>query len=38
MYHLPFARAFAASGGLPFLPALRYPMFPPLAEVVKRRC
>jgi hypothetical protein len=34
MYHLPQARAFAASGGLPFLPALRYPMFPPLAEVL----
>jgi hypothetical protein len=34
MYHLPFARAYAASGGLPFLPALRYPIFPPLAEVV----
>ena len=34
MYHLPFARAFAASGGVPFLPALRYPMFPPLAEVL----
>ena len=34
MYHLPFARAFAASGGLPFLPTLRYPMFPPLAEVL----
>ena len=34
MYHLPFARAFAASGGVPFVPALRYPMFPPLAEVL----
>jgi hypothetical protein len=34
MYHLPHARAFAASGELPFLPALRYPMFPPLAEVL----
>jgi hypothetical protein len=34
MYHLPFARAFAASGGVPFLPALRFPMFPPLAEVL----
>jgi hypothetical protein len=34
MYHLPQARAFAASGGLPFLPALRYPIFPPLAEVL----
>jgi hypothetical protein len=34
MYHLPQARAFAASGGLPFLPELRYPIFPPLAEVL----
>jgi Dolichyl-phosphate-mannose-protein mannosyltransferase len=34
MYHLPQTRAFAASGALPFLPALRYPIFPPLAEVL----
>jgi hypothetical protein len=34
MYHLPYARAFAAAGSLPFLPALRYPAFPPLAEVL----
>ena len=34
MYHLPMARAFAATGGVPFLPALRYPIFPPLAEVL----
>jgi hypothetical protein len=34
MYHLPMARAFAASGGVPFLPALRYPIFPPLGEVL----
>jgi hypothetical protein len=34
MYHLPSARAFAASGGVPFLPALRFPMFPQLAEVL----
>jgi hypothetical protein len=34
MYHLPYARAFAASGGVPFLPTLRYPMFPQLAEVL----
>lgn len=34
MYHLPQARAFAASGGLPFLAGLRYPIFPPLAEVL----
>lgn len=34
MYHLPFARAFAATGGVPFLPALRFPVFPPLAELL----
>jgi 4-amino-4-deoxy-L-arabinose transferase-like glycosyltransferase len=34
LYHLPFARAFAASGGLPFLPALRFPVFPQLAEAL----
>jgi hypothetical protein len=34
LYHLPYARAFAATGGVPFLPALRYPVFPQLAEVL----
>jgi 4-amino-4-deoxy-L-arabinose transferase-like glycosyltransferase len=34
LYHLPFARAFAASGGVPFLPALRFPVFPQLTEVL----
>jgi hypothetical protein len=34
LYHLPSSRAFAASGGVPFLPALRYPVFPQLAEVL----
>jgi 4-amino-4-deoxy-L-arabinose transferase-like glycosyltransferase len=34
LYHLPFARAFAASGSLPFLPELRFPVFPQLAEVL----
>lgn len=34
MYHLPFARAFAASGGLPATPALRFPVFPALAELL----
>jgi Dolichyl-phosphate-mannose-protein mannosyltransferase len=34
MYHLPYARAFATSGALPFLPALRFPIFPQLAEVI----
>jgi Dolichyl-phosphate-mannose-protein mannosyltransferase len=34
LYHLPFVRAFAATGGLPFLPALRFPAFPPLAELL----
>lgn len=34
LYHLPFARAFAATGGLPFLPELRFPVFPQFAEVL----
>lgn len=34
MYHLPFARAFAHSGGLPATPALRFPVFPVLAELL----
>jgi hypothetical protein len=35
LYHLPFARAFAASGGLPFLGDLRAPVFPALTEVIE---
>jgi hypothetical protein len=34
LYHLPYARAFAATGGLPFLPELRFPVFPQLAETL----
>jgi len=34
LYHLPFARAFAASGALPFLPHLRFPVFPVLNELL----
>lgn len=34
MYHLPYARAFVESAALPFLPGLRFPIFPQLAEVV----
>jgi len=34
LYHLPFARAFAASGGVPFLPHLRFPVFPQLNELL----
>src|SRR6202035_3839669 len=34
LYHLPFARAFAASGRLPFLPDLRFPVFPQLDETL----
>jgi hypothetical protein len=34
MYHLPFARAFARSGGLPAMPALRFPVFPALGELL----
>jgi 4-amino-4-deoxy-L-arabinose transferase-like glycosyltransferase len=35
LYHLPFARAFAGTGSLPFLPELRFPVFPNLAEVLQ---
>jgi len=34
LYHLPYARAFAASGALPFLPDLRAPIFPQLLETL----
>ncbi len=34
MYHLPFARAFAQSGGLPPTPAIRFPVFPALGELL----
>lgn len=34
LYHLPFARAFARSGGLPAVPELRFPVFPALAELL----
>jgi 4-amino-4-deoxy-L-arabinose transferase-like glycosyltransferase len=34
LYHLPDARAFARSGALPFLSALRFPVFPQLDEVL----
>jgi hypothetical protein len=34
-YHLPFARALAASGSLPYLPHLRTPVFPQLAEALQ---
>lgn len=34
LYHLPYAREFAATGALPFLPGLRYPIFPQLDEVL----
>lgn len=34
MYHLPFAKAFVATGGLPFLPDLRFPVFPQASEVL----
>jgi hypothetical protein len=32
VYHLPFARALVATGSLPYLPELRTPVFPLLAE------
>ncbi|HEX8617670.1 MAG TPA: hypothetical protein VF911_08815, partial [Thermoanaerobaculia bacterium] len=34
LYHLPFVRAFAAQGGLIVLPALRFPVFPVLHELL----
>jgi len=34
LYHLPFARAFVASGGVPFLPDLRFPVFPQADEML----
>jgi hypothetical protein len=34
LYHLPFARAFAESGGTPATPALRFPVFPALGELL----
>ncbi len=34
LYHLPFTRAFAETGALPFLPTLRFPIFPQWAEVM----
>lgn len=34
LYHLPFARAFAETGSMPFLPELRVPVFPPLNELL----
>ena len=32
MYHLPYAKAFATTGGAPFLSDLRFPVFPQLME------
>jgi 4-amino-4-deoxy-L-arabinose transferase-like glycosyltransferase len=34
LYHLPFARGFVASGGLPFLADLRFPVFPQVNEML----
>jgi 4-amino-4-deoxy-L-arabinose transferase-like glycosyltransferase len=34
LYHLPYAVAFADSGGLPFLETLRFPVFPQLQETL----
>lgn len=34
MYHLPFARAFAASGGVPYLVDRRFPVFPQASEIL----
>lgn len=35
LYHLPYAKAFARSGGVPFLPDLRSPVFPQLEEILQ---
>jgi dolichyl-phosphate-mannose-protein mannosyltransferase len=34
LYHLPFARGFVTSGGLPFLADLRFPVFPQVNEML----
>ncbi|HKD12141.1 MAG TPA: hypothetical protein VKE50_08700, partial [Thermoanaerobaculia bacterium] len=34
LYHLPFAKAFAANQGLPFRETLRFPVAPQLAEIL----
>jgi hypothetical protein len=34
LYHLPYARAFIRTGSIPFLPELRYPVFPQLDELL----
>ncbi len=34
LYHLPFARAFVETGGLPWLPDLRFPVFPQANELL----
>jgi hypothetical protein len=34
LYHLPFARAFVRSGGVPFLADLRFPVFPQANEIL----
>jgi hypothetical protein len=34
LYHLPYAKAFAATGGVPFLASLRFPVFPQLMELL----
>ncbi len=35
LYHLPTVKSFAEAGSLPFLPSLRAPVFPHLAEVLQ---
>lgn len=34
MYHLPYAKAFAATGSVPLLPEVRYPIYPQLQELL----
>jgi hypothetical protein len=38
MYHLPYAKAFAETGGLPWLEDLRFPVFPQAAEALFAAC
>ena len=38
LYHLPFSQAIAATGTLPFMPALRVPFFPLMGELLAAIC
>lgn len=34
LYHLPFSRTFLETGSLPFVPELRFPVFPAISELL----